>query len=225
MTVVHVIVPARGGSKRVPRKNLADLGGRPLIAWTIAAAMDAGMGADLYVSTEDAEIAGAAHRFGARVIDRPVELAADYATTEQVLLHALGCIDFAPDDLVMTLAPTSPLRSPLTIQRFASLGYIGFVEDSLVSTHENRGDFWRYEHDTWGRLFPDAPRSQLARSPMWEENGVVYLTKIRALLETGSILGRRPRCVAVPVEESFDVNTEWDLEIVRAVVSARRNRT
>ena len=92
MTALAVI-PARGGSKGIPRKNLLPVGGRPLMTWTIAQALDAGDDVIVAVSTEDAEIAEVARAHGARVIDRPVELAADAAPTEPTILHAMDVIE------------------------------------------------------------------------------------------------------------------------------------
>ena len=89
MTALAVI-PARGGSKGIPRKNLLDVGGRPLITWTIAQALEAGDDVIVAVSTEDPEIAAVAREHGARVIDRPVELAADTTPTEPVIEHLTG---------------------------------------------------------------------------------------------------------------------------------------
>ena len=92
MTALAVI-PARGGSKGIPRKNLLPVGGRPLMTWTIAQALGAGDDVIVAVSTEDAEIADVARAHGARVIDRPVELAADTAPTEPTILHAMDVIE------------------------------------------------------------------------------------------------------------------------------------
>ncbi|MBV9971053.1 MAG: pseudaminic acid cytidylyltransferase, partial [Xanthobacteraceae bacterium] len=83
------VIPARGGSKRVPRKNIRPLGDRPLIAYTIAAAHAAGLGEATFVSTEDADVAAVAKEWDARILPRPEALATDAASTESVLLHAL----------------------------------------------------------------------------------------------------------------------------------------
>lgn len=106
---VLAVIPARGGSKRVPRKNIRLFRGEPLIAWTIYAAMDSKYVDKVVVSTEDAEIAHVARLLGAEVIDRPAELATDTATSEDVLRHALTVKEgFA---WVVLLQPTSPLRT------------------------------------------------------------------------------------------------------------------
>lgn len=108
------IVPARGGSKRVPRKNVRPLAGRPLIEWSLRAALDSGVCADVLVSTDDAEIAEVARRGGALVPWlRPAELSHDTAGTAPVLTHALAWYEQAHGevDAVVLLQPTSPFRT------------------------------------------------------------------------------------------------------------------
>ena len=107
------LIPARGGSKRIPRKNLLPLAGLPLVAHSIRHAIAAHAVSEVYVSTDDPEIADVARTFGAEVVMRPTELAGDQATSESALLHALD--DRArrglPDpELVVFLQPTSPVR-------------------------------------------------------------------------------------------------------------------
>lgn len=111
---ILAIIPARGGSKGIPRKNLAILAGQPLIAYTIRAARNAKLLNRVVVSTEDEEIAGVAKSHGAEVILRPSELALDTTPTEPVLLDVLKTLEskegYVPDAVVL-LQPTSPLRS------------------------------------------------------------------------------------------------------------------
>ena len=117
------VTPARGGSKGLPRKHLRMMCGKPLIAWTIEAAL-ASQRLDRYVvSTEDQEIAEVARQWGAEVIARPPELATDEATTLSVVQHALAQI---PTDVVVLLQATTPIREPgfidRCIQRFVETG-------------------------------------------------------------------------------------------------------
>lgn len=121
---VLAVIPARGGSKRVPRKNIKDFRGKPLILWTIEAAQQCKFIDTLVVSTEDAEIKSIAEQY-CSVIDRPPELATDTATNEDVLRHALVA---NPADIVVLLQPTSPLRNG------------NDIKDSILSwceTHRN----------------------------------------------------------------------------------------
>ena len=126
---ILAVVPARGGSKRVPRKNILPLGGRPLVAWTIEAALSSGVLADVLVSTDDEEIADVSQRYGALVPWlRPAELSTDTATSASVLGHALAWYERERRvvDAVVLLQPTSPFRTVETIRaaasKYASLG-------------------------------------------------------------------------------------------------------
>jgi len=104
-----VLIPARGGSKGIPRKNLLDFCGRPLVAWSILQAMGAGHTRDtIFVSTDDDEIASVSQQYGASVINRPAEISGDTATTESAVLHAVDSLKY--NGKVMLLQPTSPLR-------------------------------------------------------------------------------------------------------------------
>ena len=216
------VIPARGGSKRAPRKNIRPLGNRPLLAYTIAAAHEAGLGDATMVSTEDAEIAGTATCLGCRVLQRPHALATDAASTESVLLHALdeAAREGWHPKWILTLPPTSPFRRARTIRFFLDRAADAGV-DCLFSVTETRADLWRC--DVAGkiiRLFPDAPRRQQDRVPLYEENSAVYLTSVAALRATGSVLGKSQQAVAIDPLEGFDINSELDFAIASALVTA-----
>jgi CMP-N,N'-diacetyllegionaminic acid synthase len=216
------VIPARGGSKRAPRKNIRPLGNRPLLAFTIAAAREAGLGNATRVSTEDSEIAETAMRLGCSVLRRPDPLATDLASTESVLLHAL---DEAAKQgwrptWILTLPPTSPFRRARTIRFFLDRAADAGV-DCLFSVTETRADLWcRDAAGQIARLFPGAPRRQQDRAPLYEENSAVYLTSVAALYATGSVLGKSQQAVAIDPLEGFDINSELDFAIANALVAA-----
>jgi CMP-N,N'-diacetyllegionaminic acid synthase len=217
------VIPARGGSKRAPRKNIRPLGNQPLVAYTIAAAREAGLGNATLVSTEDSEIAVAASELGCRVLHRPPALATDAASTECVLLHALDEVakEAWHPTWILTLPPTSPFRSSGTIRLFMDHA-AGADVDCLFSVTETRADLWRC--DAAGRivrLFPDAPRRQQDRTPLYEENSAIYLTSAKALRDTGSVLGRSQRAIAIDPLEGFDINSELDLVIAHALLAQK----
>jgi CMP-N,N'-diacetyllegionaminic acid synthase len=222
---IIVVIPARGGSKRVVGKNLRPLAGIPLVVRAVKAALKAGIASAVIVSTESLEIAEAAERSGARIMLRPTELAADTATTEGVLLHALDVLtaEGVVPDWVMTLPPTSPFRKASTIAAFAAEAEKRpDDQDCLMSVTEDRGDFWLKGNKDGAivRLFPDAPRRQQNREPLYEENSALYLTKTAALRKTGSILGNRVRGLPIDPLEAFDINTEIDFRIAEAMADA-----
>lgn len=221
---VLIVVPARGGSMRVPRKNIKPLNGVPLLAYTLVAARTADIGAPLVVSTEDEEIAEVAQIWGGTAIRRPASLASNSASTEGVLLHALDEQEKArqaPFAWVMTLPPTSPFRGAAAIRRFAALTRQGMEVDCLMSVTENRGDFWRMDPDgRMRRLFPDAPRRQQDREPLYEENSAIYVTRVTALRRTGSILGSSVAGVPLSNLEAFDINTPHDFDVAEALIAS-----
>lgn len=116
---VLAVIPARGGSKRVPRKNIRLYRGLPLIAWTIEAARKSKLIDKFVLSTEDAEIREIAQEFGIEVVERPAELATDRASNEDVMRHALKM--YPDHDWVVLLQPTSPLRTPQDIDNCIAL--------------------------------------------------------------------------------------------------------
>lgn len=219
-----IVVPARGGSKRLPHKNIQPLLGKPLLSHTLEVIAAADLGCPVYVSTDDTSIADIARTYDdVRVIMRPDALAHDTASTESVLLHVLDTVaatDFNPL-WVMTLPPTSPFRRPETIRRFAATVHADpDSQDCLMATTENWGDFWRRQPDGMlARLFPDAPRRQQERIPLFEENSAIYVTRVAALRETGLILGRRVRGLAIPAVEGFDINTADDMKLAECIAS------
>jgi CMP-N-acetylneuraminic acid synthetase len=105
---IIAVIPARGGSKRIPHKNIKDLCGKPMIAYTIEDAKKSDLIEKIVVTTEDEEIANIAQSYGAEIVDRPKELATDTATTTQTLRHAIN--QFGYDNIAVLLQPTSPLR-------------------------------------------------------------------------------------------------------------------
>ena len=145
------VIPARGGSKGIPRKNLVPIAGKPLIVWTIEQALDV-PGLEVAVSTEDAEIAAVSREAGARVIERPADLAQDDTPTEPVVLHALEVTERSsgPVEAVLLLQATSPVRRPGTLARaVADLSRRGL--DSLVGVVEQPPFLWSQDADGLAR--------------------------------------------------------------------------
>jgi CMP-N,N'-diacetyllegionaminic acid synthase len=219
------VIPARGGSKRIPRKNLALLADKPLLSYSIESAIEAAVCDELIVSSDSPEIWEHASRYGLRVVERPAELARDISSTESVLLHVLDECARAGEawQCVLTLPPTSPLRSPATIRAFVDHWWTVHERfDAMISVCETRGDFWRRAVDgSLIRLFPDAPRRQQDRQPLYEETSAIYVTKTSALRATGSILGRSVVGWAMDRLEAIDINDGTDLAIAECFLKLR----
>ncbi len=221
------IIPARGGSKGIPRKNLRLLAGKPLIAHTIEAAQASHLSV-LAVSTDDAEIAAAGQAHGCRVIQRPEALAADDAAMTPVVIHALRALINAGEqfDYVMLLQPTAPLRTSADIDAALAL-LIESGADTVVSVtpvpghcHPDwqfviEGDRLRlYNGEPWENLIP---RRQLL-SPSYTRNGAVYACRASVLLEQGSLYGADVRAYVMPESRSVNIDSELDLALAELLL-------
>jgi len=212
---IAAIIPARGGSKGIPGKNIRPLNGRPLLSYTIEAALESGVARDVFVSTDSEEIMRVAEASGAGVIRRPPEISHDTASTESALIHAVEFIGKNYDrrpEYVLTLPPTSPLRKAQTIRDFISYFILVRGEyDAMLSLTESRADYWIKTNGNIRRLFPDAPRRRQDREPVYIENSALYITKTEALIATGSILGKNCTGFAISETEAVDINEPLDL--------------
>ena len=219
-------MPARGGSKRVPGKNLRPLGGRPLIVWSIEVAQGVPEICDLLVSTDDATIADAARQAGALVPWlRPAELATDTASPVDVCVHALDWYESrhgAVDGLLL-LQPTSPFRSRDTVRRGIDLFRTrrgGAVLGVSPARSHPMGCF-RIEGETLRPFIADAAGYTRSQDfpPAYEVNGALYLIapadlRARRSFETGSVA---PLIIDAP-EESLDIDTEWDWRAAASIL-------
>jgi len=197
------VIPARGGSKGVPRKNLRPLLGRPLIAWSIDAAKQSKLLDHFVVSTEDPEIAAVARQEGAEVLARPPELATDDATTKAVLQHVVEVL--GPEELVV-LQPTSPVRVDhlvdRTIWRFLETG-----ADTLATGFIS----YQYEWTTMDNM----PRQQM--TGFFYDDGNVYVHKTGYLRE-GRYWGDRRERMVIDHCYNHELDDELDFVIVEAIL-------
>jgi CMP-N-acetylneuraminic acid synthetase len=224
---VLAVITARGGSKGLPRKNVLRLAGRPLIAWTVAAAIAARSVGRIVVSTDDSEIAEAARAAGAETpFLRPAELATDTAGTIDVLRHAVGeCPGF---DHVLLLQPTSPLRTAEDIDAaFLRLQESG--APSCVSVCEVHESPWlMYRHDADGRLrrlLPE-PATGLRRQDLpsiYRLNGAIYLARTDWFIASGRLLSPDTVGFVMPTERSVDIDTLADFERAERLLVPERN--
>ena len=224
---VCAIVPARGGSKGLPRKNLELLGGIPLIAHTILAARACPHVCACLVTTEDPEIRDAALRYGAQIVNRPADLAGDLVPTEAVVRHALEYLagnGGLPDYLVL-LQPTSPLRTGGHITACIEQFFQSEAQ-SAVSVTEARESPYKMLVEKGGELLPlfdyevlHAPRQTLPR--VYNQNGAIYLTSSAMFLETHRLLVAPVMPFVMEAGVSIDVDTRLDLAMAEAVFASR----
>jgi CMP-N,N'-diacetyllegionaminic acid synthase len=216
------IIPARGGSKGIPGKNIIDLCGKPLIAWTIDHAVQTPELDAVYVSSDSDEILSVAKQYGAIPIKRPSDIAGDTAPSESAIQHALSVIP-GPVGLAVMLQPTSPLRKPddlsRAIRQFRDHGW-----DSAFSGAE-LDDFLIWERDGEGKLksfnydFRKRGRRQ-DRKPQYVENGSFYLFKPQ-IIAAGNRLGGNIGVSIMEFWQTFEIDTPADLELVRMLFEAK----
>lgn len=220
------LVTARGGSKTVPGKNIRPLGGLPLIAWTVRAALDSAFLDRLILSTDSAEIAAAAAEYGCEVpFMRPAELATDTATSAQVVRHALENLD-EPFDLFVLLQPTSPLRTAADIDACIRVCQQqqapSVVSINAVREHPSLMYSWKKD----GRLVPFAERPSPRRqdwAPLHILNGAVYVCRTEHFLQTDSLMDEFTLGYEMPTDRSADIDTELDLAICQCIVQEKLN--
>ncbi|HUT28017.1 MAG TPA: N-acetylneuraminate synthase [Methanomassiliicoccales archaeon] len=208
------IIPARGGSKGLPRKSVLPVAGRPLIHWTIDAAIKSEQFDLVLVSTEDAEIASVAARFeDVKLIDRPPELATDEASTMDVVVHALEAVEANDDDVVALLQLTSPLRDADDIRKAMRL-FLKGDHDSLISvTALDSKANWGMclEDGSLQPLAPDASGRRQGLAELYVPNGAIYISMVKDLLRNDSFFGRSCAPYVMTAERSVDIDTAEDL--------------
>jgi len=217
---ILAVVPARGGSKGIPRKNIRLLGGEPLIGHTLKTAMSVDMIDDLIVSTDDNEISDVAKKYGAEVLNRPSELAADNSSTESAVIHVLNKMaeDERNYDVVLILEPTSPFRSTQTIIKTIKLFESKDV-DSVLAVRETKENIGNIENNIFLPINPKAPRRRQLRKPMYIESSTIYAARTSFLLKNKSLVSDKWTPILVTDDESIDINIEHDFRIAESFIN------
>lgn len=224
---ILALIAARGGSKRVPGKNLRLLGARPLLAWSVDVAKDVPDICDILVSTDDAAIASAAQNAGALVPWlRPAELATDTASSADVCLHALDWYERENGkvDGLLLLQPTSPFRSRATVLRGIELFRTGEHRPVVGVSTTPAHPFWcfRIEAGTL-RPFIDTANLELRSQdlpPAYVVNGVLYVITPDDLRKRHSFMGGDAQALVIAdPREGIDIDSEWDWIIAQAVLA------
>jgi CMP-N-acetylneuraminic acid synthetase len=233
MNVLGVIT-ARGGSKRIPKKNIKELLGKPLIYYTIKAALDSKLLTKVILSSDDDEIIGIGKDMGVEVpFKRPRELAEDTTPTIEVLIHAVNYVEknqgFYPD-IIVVFEPTSPLRTMEDIDK-ALEKHITTDSDSVVSVVKT--DHWhpirakKIENDVlYGYCIEEKEgvrRQDLP--PAYFRDGAFYSVKRDVLMNEHKLYGKVTRPYIMPPERSIDINSELDFKLAEILMNEeRKNR-
>lgn len=229
---VLALIPARGGSSRVPRKNIRNLGGKPLIAHTIEDAIQSEMVDSTVVSTDDEEIASISREWGADVpFLRPEELATDTSPTGPVIRHALDWLESNRDNkyqIIVLLQATSPFRKPEDVDN--SLRKLSNTEgNSVISTTEYHvPPQWAISENNSGFLEP-----HYEDSPLWSAsssrsqdltlkhpNGAIFAMPVEKYRDCGTFYTKKTVEYEMPKERSIDIDEPIDLQLAQALLSA-----
>lgn len=225
------VIPARGGSKRLPMKNLLNLLGKPLIVWSIESAINSKYLDKVVVSTDDLKIADISKKAGAIVpFIRPSELATDTASTIDVILHLLNFIELNKEnyDYIVLLQPTSPLRNSSDIDN-AIMFCIEKDADSIISVCETvHSPLWAntLPSDLSMRDFlkPDIVNKRSQDLPIYYRlNGAIYIVKTELIKKEKTFFTQsNSYAFIMPKERSIDIDTELDFLIAETIINYRK---
>ena len=219
--LILAVIPARGGSKSIPLKNIKLLNGKPLIEYTIETALASKALDRIAVSTDHEDIIRICQQYNEiDVIVRPPELATDEAPTEWTLLHACDELkkkdDFIPD-VVLTLEPTSPLRSTQTIIRCIDI-FKTTDADSVIGVTETRACYGKIVAGRFEYLSQNQPRRRQERKPLYRESSTIYGTRFKVLKNNRSVLGVKLYPLIIDEKEAFDINNKDDFLLAEAAM-------
>ena len=211
------VIPARGGSKGIPKKNIIDLCGKPLIFYTIKNALKSKMLTEFVVSTDDNEISEISKKYGARVIQRPKDISSDNSPTEECLIHALNCLSKKREeyDYVVILEPTSPFRKASTIDKAINETIIQNAESLLtvIKTKANIGSI--DQNMFFKQIRKDKARRRQDRSDLFIESSTLYVVSGIFLKTKKSIVSDKWLALEISKDEAIDINTYLDLDYAR----------
>ena len=225
------VIPARGGSKGIPKKNIVDICGKPLIAYSIDAASKSQALTTCIVSTDSDEIADVATRYGALAqFRRPAEISNDTASSFDVIMHALEYMEAESNsvyDAVMLLQPTTPMRTAATID--AAIRQLSNSDcDSVVSVVDVGANhpYRMYKLDDKNTLVdllanddPMMPRQRLPK--VYIRSGDIYVTRRECLMQKRSLIGGTSKAIVIKPEDTVNIDTVEDLIIARHRISER----
>lgn len=216
------IIPARGGSKGLPQKNVLSLCGKPLIAHSIEDVQESALCHDVYVSTDDATITQISEEHGAKVIQRPTNLASDTASSESALVHAVEYLkqcEIEPD-LVVFLQCTSPIRTGIDIDQ-AILKLQEENSDSILSVSPSHRFLWeRVDGEAKSINYDYRHRKRRQdMNPQYVENGSIYIFKPWVLSECGNRLGGKVSLHQMTEESAHEIDSPLDFKIAEFLLN------
>jgi CMP-N-acetylneuraminic acid synthetase len=215
------LIPLRGGSKSIPKKNIKSLAGKPLSAWTLEAAAASVHVGSVYVSTDSDEIAKVVQGLGlgVKVISRPAEFATDAASTESVMLHFMREVEF---DVLVTIQATSPLLTAQDLDK-AIAQFHEQQLDSMLSAVRTKRFFWNDDASPINYNPLHRPRRQNFTGTLME-NGAFYITKKEVLERYHCRLGGKIGVYEMDESSAVEIDEPEDWERVERLLLKRQSK-
>jgi len=214
------VILARGGSRGIPRKNIIEFAGKPLITWTISQVLEAGI-SHVYVSTDDEQIARIAKDAGAKIVARPTELAGDLASGDQAVIHVVDFLNLLPETIVVMPQVTSPLRFPEHIVEAVGLIASGKADSVFTANRIDDICVWELTDSPKSVTYDYQNRRSRQERPMTVvENGSIYCTTAGAMRSSGNRLNGRIRVSLMPRWTMPEIDELEDLLLCEALMRA-----
>lgn len=222
---ILAVIPARGGSKRLPRKNILNLNGKPLLEYSLTAALNCDLITDVVVTSEDMEICNIASNTGAMVIKRPMELAGDTVSNEYVIKHAIDVFsagNYVPEFVVL-LQPTSPLRTARHLQecmqQFLHSGMKSVISVCKVEHHP--GKYMRINQNKAEPYtsLEDVEKRTQDLEEVYRQNGAIYALRTADFLNELKFYQSPCFPYVMNTEESIDIDSKMDLQFCEFLLS------
>ena len=222
---VVAIIPARGGSKGILKKNIKELNKKPMIAYIIECVLKAKKVDRVIVSTDDKKIAEIAKKYGAEVpFIRPVELSGDTVLTAPVLQHCVGWLEKHENykiDIIVLVYATSPLLQTEKIDEGLEKIYGRPGIDSVTSMVVDDKYHWKREGNKLIRIYPHKIMRRQDMDPLLRENGALYIMRKNLLTKTGDYIGGNVDYIIMNKKDSWDIDNEEDLKIVESLMNKK----
>tara|TARA_B100000795_G_C22778370_1_gene431099 strand:- start:138 stop:854 length:717 start_codon:yes stop_codon:yes gene_type:complete len=216
---VIAIILARGGSKGIPRKNVLDFAGHPLVAWTVIQAKLSKEVDEVYISSDSDEILEIAEKYGAKIIKRPAEISGDSAKSEEAIIHALSILG-ADQEMIIMLEPTAPLRKAEDIdncikmfrkEEWDSCFSGALLQDFLLWKKDKNGNLNSLNYDYKNQ----GPRQ--LREPDYVENGAIFVFKPKIMVNEKNRFGGKIGLFPNNFWQSFEIDDPEDWEFVELI--------
>jgi CMP-N,N'-diacetyllegionaminic acid synthase len=222
------IIPARGGSKGIPMKNIKKIANKPLIAYTIDASLNSKVVDKTIVSTDNEKIANIAKKYGAEIITRPKKLSTDKMALEPVVEHVLEELNkfqnYEPD-LILILQNTSPLRNSKHVREAIQL-FLEKKYDSMLSGFSLHTFLWKKKKDSFFSPVSYNPKNRPNRQDMnkqFFENGAIFISTYDAFKKSKCRISGKIGFYEMSLESSYNIDTKKDLEYVKKLIKKEKN--